>query len=246
MTGNKKREILILLAGLMLSIALTPSLTYAQDTSPEKEVWKTERVYWNGFGIISPEGKVILKITGDWVPTPERFATLLGLGYFSPYFRLNDDNQTIFRGLGREDTFAQIFFPSWRSRKKLRDILSVDEEARESLKKFDKVLGTGAAVYTGGSILSLGGTIAMIFGAPGLFSDDTSLFLAGFIVWIIGESGEIIGRVMQREAFEYLDEAIDHFNATQTKISSNPSNLQVSFMVKVEDGKLIPTIGFTF
>jgi len=250
------RRILFFLVGLILSITLTPSLTYAQDTSPEKEVWKIERVEWSGLKV-ELGGIPLLRIKGlgSWrvIRGKEYF-----LGFYiystSPYFRLNGDNQTIFRGLGRENDLLQVFLPTFCPRDKLRNILNSVPKARNSLEKFDEQRSTAESFYMIGNFLDYGGQIATIGGIIGAYASvftmdphyNTYLTIAkiGAGAYILGKMIEFYSETLGEKAFLHLDDAIHYFNEAHSKISSH--NSSVSLAIKVENNRVIPGIRYNF
>jgi len=59
---------------------------------------------------------------------------------YSYYFRLNENDKTVFREVGRESDFMQWLSPTLQARPKLKQLLSTVDRSRESLEKFDQYI----------------------------------------------------------------------------------------------------------
>lgn len=202
----------------------TTSLSAATAT---KEITKIERVRWSGLQLFG------LKLFGSWTTIPEGQVKLFGSN--SPYFRLNEDDRTVFRGLGRENSFAQRIFPSLHSRHTLREILSGNEMARQSLMKYDTQVATGEKINIASGGLSFGGKVGITAGFIMMFlgfgdteaieaGETPSITKAGYTVeviglamWVIGELGEIAGELVTKQAFSHLYDSMEYYNSAQTK-----------------------------
>lgn len=216
----------------------------------EAEVTNIERVQWSGLKIFG------IRILGNWRPVRARY-TFWGAYYTSPspYFRLNEDDQTIFRGLGREDDFLQALFPTLYPRENIENLLNPVDRARESLEKFDEQRSTGETMYMIGSFLDSGGQIAMWGGLIGatltLFSSRSyrsdyylNISKLGLLMYVLGSMGKFYGGQLAQEALGHLDDAVDYFNQAHGKMSSRSSS--VFLTIKVKNNKLIPGIAFNF
>ena len=171
-----------------------------------------ERVEWSGIHILG------LRVFGRW-RSVDRGGTFLGLytGSYTQYFRLNQDNDTVFRGLGKEDNFMQFLFPTARTRKNVRNIMSSNEKALSLLDTFDQQLGEGETIYMAGKASSLVGEVmfysGLFFGtATGNTKLLKNLALPGLTVFIVGTIVEIIGIIVEQKAFAFLDDAVERFN----------------------------------
>jgi len=236
---------------LVLVIVLILGFLGSEVLADEKvEVTKLERVQWAGIEFFG------IRILGHWRPVRARY-TFWGAYYTSPslYFRLNEDNQTIFRGLGRESNFAQALFPTLSPRENIQNLFKPIDKAWESLEKFDEQRSTGEAIlmignflYDGGQIAFWSGAVASIASAA-MGSRDRSRFYSnvttvGAIAIIFGLMGRFYGGQLAQEALGHLDDATEYFNEAHGKISSRSSSL--SLTMKGDGNKLIPCIGFTF
>lgn len=236
---------------LVLIVVFILGLLGSQILADEKvEVTKLERVQWAGIELFG------IRILGHWRPVRARY-TFWGAYYTSPspYFRLNEDNQTIFRGLGRESDFAQALFPTLSPRENIQNLFKPVDKAGESLEKFDEQRSTGEAIYMTGNFLYDGGQIAFWSGAiasiasAAMGSEYRSRFYSnvttvGAIAIILGLMGKFYGGQLAQEALGHLDDATEYFNEAHGKISSHSSSL--SLTMKEESSKLILCIGFTF
>lgn len=252
--ANKKgmRGILVfLVGGLMISMVLMPSLALAQNNPPENEVWKIERVEWTGLNLFG------WRILGHWraVKRGQRILGIYTGSSATPYFRLNENDKTVFRGLGRESAFMQWLFPTHHSREKLRDIIVANDKAYSLLEKFDSQLGKGETLYMIGNFLSHAsqpvvayGTASMLVGAlqknEAQFDQGYTLVNVGVVMLFLGATGQMIGTYLEQKSFAYLDDAVEYFNTAQAKESLS---LRVSFLIaKAGDDKIVPAIGFNF
>lgn len=197
---------------------------------------KIERVRWSGLSL-----KIAWtewRIWGSWATARRGFSFFGGA---SPYFRLNGNDRTVFRGLGRESDPVQYIFPTLRSRRKLRDIMSTSEMAYQSLEKFDAQVETGERIHMGSTALEIGGTTGMVAGFTMMFLALGQLaetpagevpFLAkagyrtaiiGLYAWAVGKLGQIVSELALHQSFSHLHDAVDHFNAGRAG-TSKPSS----------------------
>jgi hypothetical protein len=202
-----------------------------------QEITKIERVRWSGLSLGG------WRIFGNWATVPEGQVTLFGSN--SPYFRLNGNDRTVFRGLGRESNFAQRIFPTLHSHRKLQEIIGSNEMARQSLIKYDVQVATGEklSVVSGG--LSFGGKVGITAGLvmmflgfsdtsaleacemPGIAKTGYTVGVIGIAMWAIGQIGEIAGEFVSKQAFSHLYDSMEYYNKAQAKASSH-SQVQLS------------------
>lgn len=168
---------------------------------------------------------------------------------FSGYFRVNSDDRAVFRGLGRENDVMQFFFPTYYSRKKLREIMSVDQKALEYLQKFDQQLGMGQIIQMLSPWVSITGEILMpaglaMAGVEEYTDTGTALLVGGGLLYLLGELGKIIGPRLEEGAFDYLDEAIAYFNTSRKEaFSTNSSKV---LRLKIKNNKAVLTLSYNF
>lgn len=213
------------IAAMAFTLALAISAASAEAGKAEErateEAITIERVRWSG---ISLEG---WRILGSWATVPAEPSTF---GTPAPYFRLNGDDETVFRGLGRESGFAQRILPTLHSGKRLRAILSADERAGRSLAQFDSQVAKGEKVHMGGTALVAGGSAGIAAGvimvflglgeATGAIEEETpammkagyNVAIVGASLWLTGRICQLVGSVVTRQAFSHLSDAIDSFN----------------------------------
>lgn len=214
------------------------------------EVTKVERVEWAGVQLFG------IRILGEWRPVRPGY-TFWGVYYTSPsaYFRLNEDNQTIFRGLGRESNFAQALFPTLSPRENIQNLLKPLDKAWESLEKFDEQRSTGEAMYMRGSFLESAGEITVwsagITSLVYLFqgSESRAIFyrnatVVGTIAYVLGIMGKFYGGILIQEALGHLDDSVHYFNEAHDKMASRSSS--VFLTIKIKNNKLMLVMGFTF
>lgn len=214
------------------------------------EVTNIERVQWSGLKIFG------IRILGNWRPVRARY-TFWGAYYTSPspYFRLNEDDQKIFRGLGREDDFLQALFPTLYPRENIENLLNPVDKARESLQKFDEQRSTGETIYMIGNFLDSGGQVMIWSGLIGatitIFSSPSyrsyyylNIARFGLLMYVLGTMGKFYGGQLAQEALGHLDDAVDYFNQAHGKVVSRSSS--VFLTIRIKNNKLIPGIGFNF
>ncbi len=143
----------------------------AEEEAVTGEIAKIERVRFSGF-----PGCLYTKLSGGWATAPVEPSLF---GAVSTMFRLNGDNKTIFRGLGRENGFAQRIFPTLHSRPNLQKILSENTEARRSLTTFDAQVATGEKIHMASTAAVVTGKIAIITGLVMMFSDADKGYVIG-------------------------------------------------------------------
>lgn len=223
----RKVYVMAYLLSFVIAMAVT-SIAMAQENA---EVTKIERVRWSGITLLG------CRILGSWATAPAE-PSLFGVA--SPYFRLNGDDKTVFRGLGRDSGFAQYVLPTMQSRKQLRDIVSNNELSRGSLAKFDDQVASGEKIRMVSSGLVFGGRTCVVSGIAmaiiGLgqkssaFEDTPAITKAGYSVavigvysWVAGIVGQMVGEVVAKQAFSHLSDSMEYYNKAQT-----PSQPQVS------------------
>lgn len=183
---------------------------------------KIERVRWSGLSLSG------WRIFGSWAGAPEEPSLF---GAVSPYFRLNDDDKTVFRGLGRESGFTQKIFPTLHSRQGLRDILNSNDLANRSLVKFDAQVVTGEKVNMVSTGIVAGGKIAFVTGIVMMFAslgEETELgetppmlkngyvvASAGVSMWFVGRIGQLAGAIVTRQSFSHLGDAMRNYNKSR-------------------------------
>jgi len=229
MTGNKftRANVAFLVLGMAFQLRAQPHAgelpsetealssrdeTVARRLISSQSVSQLERVEWSGVRLLG------WKIFGRWRVVPEGGSYFLGLytGSRSPYFRLNGDNRTIFRALGRENGFMQLLFPSWHPRKISYDLLG-GGESLQLLNSFDSQLSTGEHVYTAGSAVAFLGEAMFYTGlflapATGSVSPLKRLSIPGLVLYAVGSVGRLVGYIVQDKAFGFLDDAVQAFN----------------------------------
>lgn len=235
------------------------SLEVAKELIESGTVSRLERVNWTGFKIF---GK---RFWGAWHPlkTGERDWFGFYAGSDSPYFRLNRNDKTVFRGLGRESDFIQWLFSTSSSREPLIKLMSSNPEAIDYLNKFDKQIKRGERVHRVSRPLETIGKITLTIGAillpfdlvakslaEELGGEDTGLksvkiMTIGLIMYVPGVIGDIVAVRLKSEAFGLLDSAVDTYNIGQSK-KSHTSRLQLS--LEATNNELYPsaTINFNF
>jgi len=207
----------------IIGFVLVINLTALADGSRVSDgIIKIERVRWSG---ISPFG---LRLFGSWAKAQDEPGLF---GAVSPYFRLNGDDRTVFRGLGRESGFAQYVLPKLNSRGPLRDIMSGSEPARRSLMKFDDQISPGGKSNMVSSGLAVGGDDAMVAGivmmfaslgkesefgeTPPMLKNGYIIASAGIAMWTVGKVGQLAGAIVTKQSFSHLKDAIGYFNEGQ-------------------------------
>jgi hypothetical protein len=218
---------------ILVSFLLFTSMATAEEAKTP-EITKIERVRWSGLSLGG------WRIFGNWATVPEGQVALFGSN--SPYLRLNEDNKTVFRGLGRESSLAQRIFPTLRSQRKLQEIVSGNEMARQSLIKYDTQVAAGEKINVVSGGLSFGGKVGitarfvmMFLGVgdtdaieagelPTITKAGYTVGVIGIGMWTIGELGEIAGEFVTKQAFSHLYDSMEYYNKAQAKV---PSHSQV-------------------
>lgn len=220
----RKIGVMVCLLGLVIFM-ITNSVAVAEETM---EVTKVERVRWSGITLVG------WRILGNWATAPAEPSLF---GSASPYFRLNGNDRTVFRGMGRENGFAQYILPTMQSRKQLRDIMSGNELAIQSLAKFDDQVATGEKIRMVGSGLVFGGRMCVISGmamafiglgdasfddeTPSMMKTGRNVAVIGVYSWVAGIVGQVIGEVVAKQAFSHLSDSMEYYNEAQVKILSD-------------------------
>jgi len=177
-------------------------------------VTKIERVEWTGVHLLG------LRVFGHWRPVDKGTSFLgLYLGSNTPHFRLNEENKTIFRGLGRESGFMQLLFPTSHTRRNIRDFIITNDDAFGCLQTFDKQIGTGEKIYMVSKASSLIGEAmfysGLFFGAVTSNIDlMKKISIPGLSLFIVGTVGRFIGIMVEEKAFVFLDDAVEKYNTT--------------------------------
>jgi len=221
------RKTCVILVSLLL---LTTEMVIAEEAKTP-DIAKIERVRWSGLSLGG------WRIFGNWATVPEGQVALFGNN--SPYFRLNEDNKTVFRGLGRESSLAQRIFPTLRSQRKLQEIVSGNEMARQSLIKYDTQVATGENINVVSGGLNFGGKVGITAGFVMMFlgvgdtnaiedGEMPSVTKTGYTVGVIGIAmwtiGELAGEFVTKQAFSHLYDSMEYYNKAQAKA---PSHSQV-------------------
>ncbi len=247
MKWKKKNNVISPLLIIVLILGLFGSQVLADEKA---EITKVERVEWAGVQLFG------IRILGEWRPVRPGY-TFWGAYYTSAsaYFRLNEDDQTIFRGLGRESNFAQTLFPTLSPRENIENLFKPVDKAWESLQKFDEQRSTGEAIYMTGSFLESAGEItvwtALITSLAYLFQgyESRAIFyrnvaVVGTVAYVLGIMGKFYGGILTQEALGHLDDAVHYFNEADGKMASRNSSIFLT--VKIENNTLMPVIGFNF
>lgn len=218
----KKSLISLLVVSIILPFSFCKIM--AQENLTEK-VERIERVRWSGVTI--DFGIKKFRLFGNWATVP-RGGLLFGSA--SPYFRLNENDKTVFRGLGRENILYQSVMPTLKSRENLRDIIASKEKSINSLDKYDLQIKKGESIHSWSSAFSFGGKAAMYIGVPLMFigisqslgeiEEEThplmnigyNVAIVGVFSWGIGEIGKIISEIIMEKSFSHLNDAVDYFN----------------------------------
>lgn len=197
----------VLVAALMISLIFTLNLAaVAKEQKLPDTIDKIERVRKTGIGCLG------ISLFGGYATAPAE-PSLFGAA--SPLFRLNSDNKTVFRGLGRESGVAQLFFPTLHSRQNLQNMLSENREARRSLTTFDAQVATGEKIYMISTTSVVTGKIALVAGVLMAFSGNenaTTIWKAGVVLWGAGRLGQLGGTIVTNKAFAHLSDAMDTYN----------------------------------
>lgn len=203
----------------------TTAIINAEGTDADAE--KIERVRWSGITLLG------LRMFGNWATAPAEPAIF---GYTSSYFRLNGNDRTVFRGLGRENGFVQYVLPTLQSRERLRDIMSANESAKASLAKFDDQVATGEKIRMVSSGLIFTGRICVISGIvigiigigevslgedmPPMMKTGRDVAKVGIYSWVAGIAGQVIGEIVAKQAFSHLSDSMASYNGAQMKALS--------------------------
>ena len=215
------RKIWVILITTLLLLSIS-RMVFAEETKIPEKVSKIERVRWSGLQFFG------LKIFGSWAEAPEEPSLF---GAVSPYFRLNDDDKTVFRWLGRESNFGQKIFPALHSRENLRQVISKEDMANRSLIKFDSQVASGEKINMVSTGLSVGGKVAIVTGVimmfaslgdesefgetPPMLKNGYAVAGAGIVVWAVGEIGQLAGAIVTKQSFSHLGDAMRHYNKSQ-------------------------------
>jgi len=194
---------------LTLSWILAPTAALAEEEAVIGEITKIERVRATGIGCLG------IRLFGGWATAPEE-PSLFGAA--STMFRLNSDNKTTFRGLGRENGFAQRIFPTLHSRPNLQKILSENTEARSSLTTFDAQVATGEKIHMASTAAVVAGKITIITGIVMMFSDpdkSINIYKIGVVLWGAGRFGQLGGTIVTKQAFAHLNNATRAYNESR-------------------------------
>ena len=218
---------------ILVSLLLFTRVVIAEETKTP-DIAKIERVRWSGLSL----GE--WRIFGNWAMVPEGQVALFGSN--SPYFRINDNDKTVFRGLGRESSLAQRIFPTLRSQRKLQKIVSGNEMARQSLIKYDTQVAAGEKINMVSGGLNFGGKVGVTAGfvmmflgfgdtnaietgeMPSVTKAGYTVGIIGIAMWTIGKLGEIAGEFVTKQAFSHLYDSMEYYNKSQAKV---PSHSQV-------------------
>lgn len=197
-------------AALVISFIFMINLTVlAGEPLVPEEITKIERVRATGIGCLG------IRLFGGWATAPEE-PSLFGAA--STMFRLNSDNKTTFRGLGRENGFAQRIFPTLHSRQNLQKILSENTEARRSLTTFDAQAATGEKIHMASTAAVVTGKIAIITGLVIMFSDSDKGYAIGTVgiaLWGAGKFGQLGGTIITKQAFAHLNDSMRAYNESR-------------------------------
>jgi len=146
-----------------------------------------------------------------------------GIYGYPKFFRLNEDNGTIFKGL----SYSFGWGINLRSNKQLQDFIMKNPQAYLKLKKFDETQAFGGKLIGGGCLVTLLGVGLTIFGVSRINSEatnadstnDTSknIGLVGLTLFIAGAFDVISSAYIQTSAYKYLLDAIDIFNGENGK-----------------------------
>ena len=212
----KKKWMVTVTLLLLLSVSRTGFAEEAKENAT-----KIDRVRWSGLSLGG------WKILGSWATAPIE-PSLFGTA--SPYFRLDGDDKTVFRGLGRESSVVQYILPTLHSRRQLRDIMGINETARQSLDKFDSQVATGEKIQMvsnslvfGGKIGIVSGTVMMFLGlgeASGTVKGETpvimkagyNIAIVGISSWFAGRIGQLAGEIVAKQSFGHLNDAVTYYN----------------------------------
>jgi len=223
-----RRKICVILVCFLSLVFVMGTTGIVSAEEINKETTKIERVRWSGITLLG------LRMLGNWATAPAEPSLF---GSASPYFRLNGNDKTVFRGMGRENGFAQYVLPTMQSREQLRDIISSNDPARQSLAKFDDQVATGENIRMVGSGLVFGGRMCVISGIAIAFiglGDDSSIgemssttktgynvAVIGVYSWVAGIVGQVVGEVVAKQAFSHLSDSIEYYNEAQVKVLSD-------------------------
>ena len=210
------KKLFVVIIGFVLVINST---ALANEVYVPDKITKMERVRWSGLSLSG------WRIFGSWAETPEEPSLF---GAVSPYFRLNDDDKSVFRGLGRESGFAQKIFPTLHSRQNLRDVLNSNDLSSRSLAKFDTQVASGEKINMISTGLTAGGNAAIVAGVVMMFASlgkesefgETPPMLkngyvvasAGIAMWTIGKVGQLAGAIVTKQSFAHLSDAMRNYN----------------------------------
>jgi len=213
---TEMKRLFLIITGFVFVINLT---VLADEPYTHDKITKIERVRWSGLSVGS------WRIFGSWAIAPKEVSLF---GTASPYFRLNGNDKTVFRGLGRESNLAQHILPTLHSRSQLREIISADDMASQSLMKFDNQVATGekinavstAGVFTGKTAIVAG--VVMMFASlggeteigetPPMLKAGYAVASAGISLWLVGKIGQLAGNVVTEQSFSHLDDAMRYYN----------------------------------
>lgn len=192
---------------LVISLVFTISLAVsAGEPYVPDEITKVERVRATGIKFFG------IRLFGGFATAPEE-PSLFGAA--SPMFRLNDDDKTVFRGLGRESGVAQWILPTLHSRQNLRSILYTEELTSRSLVKFDSQIATGEKIHMISTGAVVSGKIALLTGIVMALSGNenaVNIWKVGAVLWGAGKFGQLGGTIVTKQAFAHLNDATRAYN----------------------------------
>lgn len=135
------------------------------------------------------------------------------------HFRFNQDNATVFQGLGHDVGIMEWFWPGYQVRPQLRQTLTKVPATNDYLKQYEEQIGPAATVGGVGNGLWLAGalaTVASVFVGPMENIASSPLLWGGLGAAVLGQiMVRAVSPMMFLPAIDNLDKAIDTYNGRQ-------------------------------
>lgn len=135
------------------------------------------------------------------------------------HFRFNQDNGTVFQGLGHDVAIMEWFWPGYQVRPQLRQTLAKVPASHDYLKQYEEQIGPAATIGGVGNGLWLAGalaTVASVFVGPMENIASSPLLWGGLGAAVLGQvMARAVSPMMFLPAIDNLDKAIDTYNGRQ-------------------------------
>ena len=136
-------------------------------------------------------------------------ACMWGYGREARHFRINQDDRTVFIGIGQSEFMHQLW-PSYRVQPELRRIVSSNAAALDKLDQFDRKVAGGERICCITAPLYFLGIVPIVYG---LVKNNKPALYGGIAISGVSLALSWGGRLSATASFKLLDEAIDAYNS---------------------------------